>query len=57
MKQSGVYRYFLIFLALVVLFSTACARKSGCGVLDEPTEVSKRKTKQQYKRDLLGRKN
>ena len=57
MKQFGVYRYFLIFLAFALLLSTACARKSGCGVLDEPTKVSKRKTKQPYKRDLLGRKN
>ena len=57
MKQSGVYRYFLIFLAFALLFSTACARKSGCGVLDQPTKVSKRKSKQQYKRDILGRRN
>ena len=57
MKQSGVYRYFLIFLALTLLLSTACARQSGCGVLDQPTKVSKRKSKQQYKRDILGRRN
>jgi hypothetical protein len=55
MKKSSVYPVLLIFLALTLLFTTACNRKSGCHALDQSTKPAK-KAKAGKQADLFGRK-
>ncbi|WP_157974375.1 hypothetical protein [Lewinella sp. IMCC34183] len=53
MKKLSVYPVFLILLGFALLFSSACSRKSGCGVLDKTTQTKKAK-RLAGKRDLFG---
>ncbi|MBB4079600.1 hypothetical protein GGR28_002225 [Lewinella aquimaris] len=54
MKNRSVYPLFLILLGFVVLFTSACNRKSGCAALDKSVKTDTKK-KRGGNRDLFGR--